>query len=152
MDTTIAVAYPSGGDLPDAFDQMSLPGPTSLTIVFRLPRARRGAGRALGRRGSPRGLGNGRQTFARAITDDHGNDGRHCIRGVGNCVDPRAHCRGGVSLVALTRRGSRCRRRPLIKQRDRKEKCEEALTGRDLVSAISFGSYLCLSLQPKSAR
>jgi hypothetical protein len=33
-----------------------------------------------------------------------------------------------------------------------KEKCEEALRGRDLVSAISFGSYLCLSLQPKSAR
>ena len=145
MDTTIAVAYPSGGDLPDAFDQMSLPGPTSLTIVFRLPRARRGAGRALGRRGSPRGLGNGRQTFARAITDGHGNDGRHCIRSVGNCVDPRAHCRGGV--VALTRRGSRCRRRPLIK-----EKCEEVLTGRDLVSAVSLGSYLCLSLQPKSAR
>jgi hypothetical protein len=25
MDTTIAVAHPSGGDLPDAFDQMSLP-------------------------------------------------------------------------------------------------------------------------------
>jgi hypothetical protein len=28
MDTTIAVAHPSGGNLPDAFDQMSLPGST----------------------------------------------------------------------------------------------------------------------------
>ena len=28
MDTTIAVAHAGGGDLPDAFDQISLPGST----------------------------------------------------------------------------------------------------------------------------